>query len=94
MLLIQSPTLFPLGKVVATPSVLEKVSERDINDALSRHAHGDWGIMPDEDKQSNDSAVKGGDRIFSAYRSHGGVKFWIITEWDRSATTILLPEEY
>lgn len=94
MLLIQSPTLFPLGKVVATPGVLEKVSERDINNALNRHAHGDWGIMPDEDKQSNDRAVKGGDRIFSAYRSHGGVKFWIITEWDRSATTILLPDEY
>lgn len=94
MLLIQSPTLFPLGKVVATPGVLEKVPERDINDALNRHAHGDWGILPKQDKQSNDRAVKDGDRIFSAYRSHGGVKFWIITEWDRSATTILLPEEY
>lgn len=94
MLLIQSPTKFPLGKVVATPGILEKVPEGDINDALNRHAHGDWGIMPDEDMATNDRALKDGERLFSAYLSSEQIKFWIITEWDRSTTTILLPEEY
>lgn len=94
MFLIESPAKFPLGRVVATPNALEKVPRREIIAALSRHAHGDWGIMPEEDKQTNERALIGGDRIFSAYRSSGDVKFWIITEWDRSATTVLLPEDY
>lgn len=94
MLLIEGPTKFPLGRVVATPGVLAKVPRGEINAALSRHAHGDWGIVPAGDKKSNERALHEGDRIFSAYRSLSGVKFWIITEWDRSVTTVLLPEDY
>lgn len=94
MFLIGSPTKFPLGQLVATPGVLAAVPKIEIQNALDRHAHGDWGIMPDEDKRSNDRALQGEGRLFSAYLSAGEVRFWIITEQDRSATTILLPEEY
>lgn len=88
------PAKFSLGRVVATPGVLAAVPRAEIDYALERHAHGDWGVMPDEDKHSNELALKGGDRIFSAYLSSQEIKFWVITEWDRSATTILLPNEY
>ena len=88
------PAKFSLGRVVATPGVLAAVSREEINDALNRHAHGDWGVMPEEDQHTNELALNGGDRIFSAYLSSADVRFWIITEWDRSATTILLPSEY
>lgn len=88
------PAKFSLGRVVATPHVLEMVPQAEITAALNRHLKGDWGVMPEEDRDANELALKGGDRIFSAYHSRTGIKFWIITEWDRSATTILLPEEY
>lgn len=88
------PAKFSLGRIVATPGVLAAVSRSEINDALNRHVHGDWGIMPEEDKQSNELALNDGGRIFSAYLSYQKVKFWIITEWDRSITTVLLPNEY
>lgn len=88
------PAKFSLGRLVATPGVLTAVPREEIDDALNRHAHGDWGIMSEEDQHTNELALNGGGRLFSAYLSGGGVKFWIITEWDRSATTILLPSEY
>jgi hypothetical protein len=62
--------------------------------ALRRHASCDWGELCAEDKASNDQALQYGGRLMSAYRTPTGVKFWIITEADRSATTTLLPEEY
>ena len=62
--------------------------------ALSRHASGDWGEVCEEDWQSNDEALELGTRLLSSYISRSGEKFWIITEHDRSATTILLPLEY
>lgn len=86
--------LFTPGKFVATPRVLKTVPGVELTNALTRHLRGDWGDVSDENRASNDRAVKGGDRIFSVYHSEGGVKFWIITERDRSATTILLPNEY
>ncbi len=88
------PAKFSLGRVVATPGVLASVPREEINDALNRHVHGDWGVMPEEDQRTNELALNGGDRIFSAYLSSTRIKFWIITERDRSATTILLPSEY
>lgn len=63
-------------------------------DGLARHAAGDWGDLCGEDRAANDRAVAVGARILSAYHTPEGVKLWIITEADRSATTILLPEEY
>ena len=61
---------------------------------LQRHVAGDWGEVCAEDKQSNDHALVEGTRILSAYRAADGTKFWIITEADRSVTTVLLPEDY
>ena len=65
-----------------------------VNAALSRHAGCDWGDMPDEDRDANDSAIWGGGMLMSEYRARHGVKFWIITETDRRSTTVLLPEDY
>ena len=85
---------FPLGSIVSTPNALERLTEDDILQALSRHVRGDWGDLGVEDKTANDAAVRNGTRLFSAYLSASGVKFWVITEADRSVTTILLPEDY
>lgn len=92
-----SPTLFPLGHVVATPGALDLLDRLGINAStlLTKHEHGDWGDVCEEDASSNDLAIKTGDRVLSAY-SLGNAKerLWIITEHDRSVTTLLLPEEY
>ena len=91
----QVKPLFKLGRTVATPGALAAMEQAAISPItlLSRHQRGDWGDLDNEDKQSNDQALSLGDRIFSAYQ-FDTVKFWVITEYDRSATTILLPEEY
>ena len=88
--------LFALGQVVATPGALEALDRAGLGALvfLSRHVTGDWGDLDDEDKQLNDQALTGEDRIFSAYVLPTGQKVWVITEWDRSATTFLLPDEY
>ncbi len=86
--------LFPLGQTLTTPGALDAVPPSEMLQALRRHARGDWGDLCDEDRQANDLALKNGARLLSAYRTKSGTKFWIITEWDRSATTVLLPEEY
>lgn len=88
--------LFSLGKVVATPGALAALEEagQDPKEFLDRHVTGDWGVVPEEDKQENDWSVENGFRILSSYLTNKGVKFWIITEHDRSVTTLLLPMEY
>jgi hypothetical protein len=83
-----------LGQIVATPNLLSKVSEEDQMIALNRHANCDWGEADEEDRRANDNALKHGGRILSVYTSKEGVRFWIITEADRTITTILLPEDY
>lgn len=88
------PVPFSLGQIVATPHVLECVSREEIFAALRRHQNCDWGDVDPQDKWSNDRAVRDGERLLSVYHSKDGIKFWIITEWDRSATTVLLPEDY
>lgn len=85
---------FQLGEVVMTVGVSEVIGEGEMMLALARHHNGDWGDLSEDDKKQNDEALKVGDRLLSSYISSKGVKFWIITEWDRSVTTILLPEEY
>lgn len=87
---------FPLGRTLATPgalAALERAGE-SAGHYLDRHAAGDWGTVDAEDWAENDRSVTGGLRILSAYRTSAGDRLWIITEADRSATTILLPEEY
>ena len=88
-----------LAQVVMTAGVNELVAEnglaaRDIVIALRRHSNGDWGDVCQEDKALNDEAVTRGMRVMSAYHVSGGRKIWIITEADRSITTILFPNEY
>lgn len=85
---------FLIGRLVATPGALETVGQDEAIKSLLRHCSGDWGEVDVDDKAANDSAVSDGTRILSAYTTGSGVRFWIITEADRSATTILLPEEY
>jgi hypothetical protein len=85
---------FQLGQLVATPNALEHVPNEEIMASLKRHAQCDWGDLDAEDKKANDHAFAHGERLFSAYLSTAKVKFWIITEADRSITTVLLPEDY
>jgi hypothetical protein len=85
---------FNLGQLVATLGVLEVVTHDEIMSALSRHLRGDWGDLDADDKQANDVALNEDSRLLSAYHTADGTKFWIITEADRSATTVLLPSEY
>ena len=87
---------FPLGRVVATPGVLRAITEagNSPQEFLDRHIAGDWGDLDDEDRKENEFSVANGFRILSAYRLRDGIKIWVITEADRSATTFLLPEEY
>lgn len=85
---------FPLGKICLTAGVKEEVNLIDQIAALKKHHNGDWGNVCSEDWESNDEALKEGFRLLSSYTSSNGIKFWIITEADRSATTFLLPEEY
>ena len=87
-------TEFPLGQTVITSNAQRTLHPEDVVQCMARHAANDWGEVNDEDKHLNDQALKDDDRILSAYTDRNGVKFWIITEADRSATTILLPEDY
>ena len=85
----------PLGKVVATPGALKLLLEagEDPLRFLARHASGDWGELCEFDRRQNQIALREGLRIFSSYETTAG-RCWIITEADRSVTTILLPEDY
>ena len=85
---------FPLGQVVSTPAALETLNPEDMRNCLERHAAADWGDTCAEDREENEMSLHCGLRIFSVYRDRNGVKFWIITEADRSSTCILLPEDY
>lgn len=85
---------FELGTTVTTPGALVSLEMSDITNGLMRHSRGDWGDVCREDWEENEVALAEGLRLLSVYRSTSGKKFWIITEADRSATTVLLPEEY
>jgi hypothetical protein len=92
----QKLPLFSLGQLVATPGALQAFQEASQGPTgfLARHQSGDWGDVCAEDKKENVLSVQHGFRILSSYRTTLGVKLWVITEADRSLTTILLPEEY
>lgn len=88
---------FPLGRIVATPAALAALaaSGDSAHALLTRHVTGDFGVVGKEDWQTNDDAIASGERVFSAYMlKDGQTKVWVITESDRSATTLLLPDEY
>ena len=83
-----------LGRLVITANAEAKLQPEDVLTAIRRHSKGDWGELCEEDRLANDASLNSGSRILSAYRDRTQVRFWIITEADRSATTILLPEDY
>ena len=87
---------FPLGHLGATPGALSALEKAEQLPAgfLDRHVNGDWGDVPDADKQENDRSVEQGFRSLSAYTTSAGDRIWVLTEADRSATIIVLPEEY
>lgn len=90
---------FNPGPIVVSRGVHDLITEnekfaRHVHLSLERHLAGDWGDVCDEDRVANELAIKEGDRLLSVYTKEGLPKIWIITEWDRSATTVLFPEEY
>lgn len=88
---------FQIGKTYMTAGINaateDKVFKQEVMMCLQRYSQGDWGGLSEADKQSNDEAIQTGDRILAAYETTKG-RIWIITEADRSATTVLFPEEY
>jgi hypothetical protein len=93
---INRQPVFELGQIVATPGALAalKKAGQQPGEFLTRHVNREWGDLSDEDRKENDYSLEHGFRVFSSYRSNAGDKLWVITEADRSATTLLLPEEY
>ena len=91
---IEVPRRFPGGKVVYTPKAKAELPPYDVLEGLCRHITGDWGDVDEEGRVSNEVALEEGNRIFSVYFTIIGQEFWIITEPDRSITTVLLPEDY
>jgi len=92
----QNKVLFPLGQIFLTVGAQDALEESNQlpNEFLARHQTGDWGLVCADDRRENDLSVKESFRILSTYKTSEGEKLWIITEADRSSTTILLPEEY
>jgi hypothetical protein len=88
--------LFSLGMVVGTQGAVEALAAagQGPQEFLDRHVHGDWGDVAEKDKQENDFSLQHGFRILSAYTTRAGARIWVLTEADRSATTLLLPDEY
>ena len=85
---------FPPGQIVITRNALNFLEQTDVDAGLARHLHGDWGDVDEHDRKENDVSLQRGFRLLSVYHAGNGTKFWIITEADRSATTILLPSDY
>lgn len=85
---------FHPGRLMITRNAKDVLPHMEVNAAIERHLNGDWGDVCPSDWQLNEDALKQGDRLLSVYHTHDDVKFWIITESDRSATTVLLPSDY
>lgn len=84
--------LFPLGRVVITANAHTRLREDVVQASLARHAHGDWGNVCEDDRHENEFSLERGFRLLSVYEDQSET-FWIITEADRSVTTILMPED-
>lgn len=93
---IPSNGMFKLGTVLMTPGARDALADSGEapSSFLGRHLAGDWGGLSEEDRRLNDQAIEDGSRILSTYRTARSKKVWVITEADRSATTLLLPDEY
>ena len=93
---ISKQPAFELGQIVATPGALAalKKAGQQPGEFLTRHVNRDWGDLDEEDRKENEYSLEHGFRLLSAYKTNAGDRLWIITEADRSVTTLLLPEEY
>lgn len=93
---VPAAPLFTLGRLVATPHALKVLEAHGVQplSLLQRHVRGDWGELCSEDVQANQEALQDGFRLFSSYLLNADVKVWVITEADRSVTTLLMPEDY
>jgi hypothetical protein len=89
-----STAKFKLGRIVSTAHALEQLTQADILLGIKRHQAGDWGDASKDDRKKNNLSLEKGFRLWSVYHTTTGVKFWIITEANRSATTVLLPGDY
>ncbi len=85
---------FHINQAVVTRAASEALTGSQIYGALTLHQLGDWGDICEEDRKSNDNALLNNGRLMSVFKAGDGLVFWIITEWDRSLTTVLLPEDY
>lgn len=90
----QRPGLVPIGTIVITSEAMAELNPEDAATALARHARGDWGLVCKQDWLENELSLREGYRLLSVYEDRASTKFWIITEADRSVTTILLPSDY
>jgi hypothetical protein len=90
------PPRFPLGRLVATPAALAALVAANVSpySLLARHGHQDWGDLDEHDRRENERALADGGRLLSSYRIKEGETVWILTEADRSATTVLTPDDY
>jgi hypothetical protein len=94
IIIVKVTPRFELGSVYATANAVATFAAETLLACLNRHAAGDWGDLDPEDREANEDAVASGGRILSSYAIPGQGKLWAITEHDRSATTLLLPEDY
>jgi len=85
---------FVLGELVITPAALQAVPAEEIYRGIDRHVCGDWGEVSDADRVENEFALRHGLRLLSVYELKSGARFWVLTEGDRTATTVLLPGDY
>ena len=85
---------FNPGRLMITRNAKNALPRREVDAAINRHLSGDWGDVCQSDWQRNEQALRDGDRLLSVYQTQAGEKFWIITESDRSTTTVLLPSDY
>ncbi|NKA93526.1 plasmid related protein [Ralstonia solanacearum] len=92
----QLPPRLRLGQLLATPAAVAALSVAGVSvfKLLNRHARGDWGDLSEENHQQNNLAAMSGQRVLSSYLLSTGQKVWVVTEWDRSMTTVLLPDDY
>ena len=88
-----NPRFHP-GRLMITRNAKDVLPHMEVDAAIKRHLQGDWGDVCQSDWQRNEQALRDGDRLLSVYQTQAGEKFWIITESDRSATTVLLPSDY
>src|SRR5271155_4415488 len=92
----RQPVNLRLGRLLSTPGAIEAMAKagQDPLELINRHRTGDWGEVDAQDWAANDQAVIQGERVLSAYTLKNGIRIWIISEADRAATTLLLPDEY